>query len=63
VLGVLQAMSALARALGPAAGGLLYQFLGMRAPYTVGAAGMFVAGLLALRLSPLAGATLRSGPP
>jgi DHA1 family tetracycline resistance protein-like MFS transporter len=54
VLGVLQSMSALARALGPAAGGLLYQFLGMRAPYAVGAVGMFVAGLLALGLPPLA---------
>jgi hypothetical protein len=38
----------------------------MRAPYTVGALGMFAAGLLALRLPPLAGRTdaaVRSAPP
>src|SRR5438477_446863 len=43
VLGVLQAMSALARALGPAAGGVLYQLLGMRTPYRVCAAMMVAA--------------------
>jgi DHA1 family tetracycline resistance protein-like MFS transporter len=53
VLGVFQSTGALARAVGPAAGGLLYQLLGMRAPYVVGALGMFAAGGLALRLPPL----------
>jgi MFS transporter, DHA1 family, tetracycline resistance protein len=59
VLGVLQSGSALARALGPAMGGLLYQFLGMRAPYGVGALGMFAAALLALRLPPFAAEAVR----
>jgi DHA1 family tetracycline resistance protein-like MFS transporter len=49
-LGVLQSMNALARVLGPAAGGLLYQFFGMRGPYSAGAIGMFAAGLIATRL-------------
>jgi DHA1 family tetracycline resistance protein-like MFS transporter len=53
VLGVLQSMSALARVLGPAAGGLLYQFLGLRAPYLAGAAGMVIAWALTARLPPL----------
>jgi MFS family permease len=65
VLGVLQSMSALARALGPAAGGLLYQLFGMRAPYAAGAIGMFAVGLLALRLPPLGvrEALVSPGPP
>jgi predicted MFS family arabinose efflux permease len=46
-------MSALARVLGPAAGGLLYQFLGLRAPYLAGAAGMVIAWALTARLPPL----------
>jgi DHA1 family tetracycline resistance protein-like MFS transporter len=54
VLGVLQSMSALARVLGPAAGGLLYQFLGLRAPYLAGGAGMLIAWALTARLPPLA---------
>jgi DHA1 family tetracycline resistance protein-like MFS transporter len=53
VLGVLQSGGALARAVGPAAGGLLYQLFGLRAPYTAGALGMFAVGLLSLRLVPL----------
>jgi DHA1 family tetracycline resistance protein-like MFS transporter len=53
VLGVLQSISALARVLGPAAGGLLYQFLGLRAPYLAGALGMLIAGVLTLRLPAL----------
>jgi MFS family permease len=65
VLGVLQSMSALARALGPAVGGLLYQFLGISAPYAVGALGMFAAGLLALGLPPLAASSkpIMTAPP
>jgi DHA1 family tetracycline resistance protein-like MFS transporter len=54
VLGVLQSMSALARVLGPAAGGLLYQFLGLRAPYLAGGAGMLIAWALTSRLPALA---------
>jgi MFS family permease len=53
VLGVYQSTGALARVLGPAVGGLLYQFAGMRAPYAFGAAGMVVAFLLTLRLPAL----------
>jgi DHA1 family tetracycline resistance protein-like MFS transporter len=49
-LGVLQSMNALARVLGPLAAGLLYQYFGMRGPYSFGAVGMFVAGLIASRL-------------
>jgi DHA1 family tetracycline resistance protein-like MFS transporter len=54
VLGILQSMSALSRVIGPAAGGLLYQLLGLRAPYAAGALGMFLAAVLASRLPPLA---------
>jgi len=53
-LGVVQSMSALARVLGPLCGGLFYEFFGKRAPYTLGAVGLFVAFLLAYRLVPLA---------
>src|SRR6266700_5991663 len=49
-LGSLQSASALARVLGPAAGGFLYQALFPSAPYYIGAAGMLFAGLLASRL-------------
>jgi MFS family permease len=52
-LGVQQSLGALARVLGPVAGGLAYQFLGMRAPYWLGAAGMVVVAVLATRLVPL----------
>ena len=37
-LGALQSLGALARVAGPVAGGLLYQAVGMRAPYAFGAA-------------------------
>jgi MFS family permease len=49
-LGSLQSASALARVLGPAAGGVLYQALNPSAPYYLGALGMVAAGLLASRL-------------
>ena len=49
-LGSLQSASALARVLGPAAGGVLYQTLNPSAPYYLGALGMVAAGLLASRL-------------
>jgi len=50
-LGSLQSASALARVMGPAAGGLLYQLLAPSAPYYLGAAGMVAAALLALGLT------------
>jgi hypothetical protein len=49
----MQSMSALARVFGPAAGGLLYQFFGMRAPYAAGFVGMAVAAIIAARLPPV----------
>jgi MFS family permease len=49
-LGVLQSMNALARVLGPVTAGFLYQFFGMRGPYSFGAIGMLIAGLIAARL-------------
>jgi MFS transporter, DHA1 family, tetracycline resistance protein len=52
-LGVLQSVGALARVLGPTMGGLAYQFVGMRAPYWLGAIGMGGVALLAARLAPL----------
>jgi MFS family permease len=51
-LGSLQSASALARVLGPAAGGVLYQALNPSAPYYIGALGMIGAALLASRLPP-----------
>jgi MFS family permease len=54
MLGTLQSLSALARVLGPAAGGLLYQTLAPPAPYLAGALGMAAAAWLSLRLSSLA---------
>jgi DHA1 family tetracycline resistance protein-like MFS transporter len=53
-LGSLQSASALARVLGPAAGGVLYQALFPSAPYYFGALGMIVAAILASRLGPAA---------
>jgi len=53
-LGALQSASALARTLGPATGGLVYQVLGHSAPYLAGAAGFVVALALALRVRPAA---------
>ena len=52
MLGTLQSFSALARALGPAAGGLLYQAISPSAPYFAGAIGMLVAAGLAVGLHP-----------
>lgn len=49
-LGVLQSMNALARVLGPLAAGLLYEFFGMRGPYSFGFFGMLAAGFIAARL-------------
>jgi hypothetical protein len=49
----MQSMSALARVFGPAAGGVLYQVLGMRAPYAAGFVGMAVAAIIAARLPPI----------
>lgn len=43
VLGALQSAGALARVFGPAAGGMLYQSLGPRAPYAAAAVGMLLA--------------------
>ena len=51
-LGAFQSAGALARVLGPAGGGLLYQDLGRAAPYFLGSAGMIVAAVLALALDP-----------
>ena len=49
-LGSLQSASAMARVLGPAAGGFLYQAINPSAPYYLGALGMIAAALLASRL-------------
>jgi MFS transporter, DHA1 family, tetracycline resistance protein len=49
-LGVLQSMSALARAVGPLVGGLVYEFVGMRGPYILGAVGLMIVFALAFRL-------------
>jgi MFS family permease len=53
-LGVMQSLSALARALGPLAGGLAYQFIAPWGPYVVGTGGFVLAAVLARGLSPLA---------
>jgi predicted MFS family arabinose efflux permease len=47
-LGTLQSAAALARAVGPLVGGALYAAIDPRAPYFIGAAGLALAGLLAL---------------
>ena len=52
-LGTLQSLSALARVLGPALGGLLYQAIAAPAPYFAGAAGLALGAWLAFGLSPL----------
>jgi DHA1 family tetracycline resistance protein-like MFS transporter len=54
MLGTLQSLSALARVLGPAVGGLLYQTWAPPAPYLAGAVGLGAAAWLSLRLSSLA---------
>jgi DHA1 family tetracycline resistance protein-like MFS transporter len=53
MLGTLQSLSALARVLGPAVGGLLYQGVAAPAPYFAGAVGMLAAALLAVGLPAL----------
>jgi DHA1 family tetracycline resistance protein-like MFS transporter len=67
-LGSLQSASALARVLGPAAGGFLYQTLSPSAPYFLGALGFVAAAALASRLvslppapSPSASASASAG--
>jgi predicted MFS family arabinose efflux permease len=50
MLGTLQSLSALARVLGPAVGGLLYQSIAPGAPYFAGAVGMAIAAALAVGL-------------
>lgn len=50
VLGVLQSAGALARVFGPAAGGMLYQSFGPRAPYAAAAGGMLLAACVSLAL-------------
>lgn len=55
-LGSLQSLSALARALGPAAGGLLYQTISPSTPYYAGALGMLLAAFLTLGMHPASSA-------
>ncbi len=50
ILSVNQSFASLARAFGPACGGLLYTYRGMAWPYAAGALGMVVACLAAFRL-------------
>lgn len=52
-LGTMQSLSALARVLGPAVGGVLYQAVAPPAPYLGGAAGMLVGAALSLGLAAL----------
>lgn len=52
-LGTLQSLSALARVLGPALGGLLYQAIAAPAPYFAGAVGLALGAWLAFGLTPL----------
>jgi len=52
-LGTLQSLSALARVLGPALGGLLYQLIAAPAPYFAGAVGLALGAVLAFGLTPL----------
>ncbi|MEP6654759.1 MAG: MFS transporter [Myxococcales bacterium] len=52
MLGTMQSLSALARVLGPAVGGLLYQAVAPGAPYFTGAVGMLLAAALAMALRP-----------
>jgi DHA1 family tetracycline resistance protein-like MFS transporter len=54
MLGTMQSLSALARVLGPAVGGLLYQAVAPGAPYFTGAVGMLLAATLAMALRPTA---------
>ncbi len=52
-LGTMQSLSALARVLGPAAGGALYQAVAPGAPYFAGSVGMLLAAFLAMGLRPV----------
>jgi DHA1 family tetracycline resistance protein-like MFS transporter len=52
MLGSLQSLSALARVLGPAVGGLLYQIFSPSTPYYAGAVGMLVAAGLTIGMHP-----------
>jgi MFS family permease len=60
VLGTNQSFAALARVIGPAFGGYVYEHLGMRAPYVAGAIGMALALWVALSLSEDAAPALTS---
>jgi MFS family permease len=50
VLGVQQSANGLARVVGPVLGGLLFEHVGIAAPYVVGAAFMAICALLATRV-------------
>ena len=50
MIGVLQSAGALARVFGPAAGGMLYQSFGPRAPYGAAAIGMLLAAIASIGL-------------
>jgi MFS family permease len=50
VLGVGQSLATLGRIIGPIVGGMSYQYLGMSAPYWIGAVAMVVAFVLSLKL-------------
>jgi MFS family permease len=57
-LGVQQSAGALARIVGPAMGGILFEYVGVAAPYLVGAA---LVGVALLLVSGLGTASSRSG--
>jgi MFS family permease len=59
VLGVQQAAGGLARVVGPVAGGLLFEHLGVPAPYVTGAVIMVVAALVAAAAAAPSDASLR----
>jgi MFS transporter, DHA1 family, tetracycline resistance protein len=61
MLGTMQSLSALARVLGPAMGGLLYQAISPGAPYYAGAVGMLIAAALAVGLHPVTPAEPQAG--
>ena len=50
ILGISQSASSLARVVGPVCGGLLFQNLGLSAPYWMAGGGVLVAGLLAFNM-------------
>ena len=59
----MQSLSALARVLGPAVGGVLYQTISPPAPYLAGALGMVAAAGLSLGLVALPRATPAAASP